>query len=314
MYVEVKTMNYIKTNEIANIWGIKERRIRKLLQDGRIEGAIKKGNVWLIPENATKPIDLREKDETKFVFNINPEKLKVIDKLKKELDKKRPLNPNTLKSLRKSNILNWTYHSNGIEGNTLTLRETKVVLEGITIGGKSINEHLEVINHKDAILFLEELVKKDNRLTLMDIRDMHRLILKEIDNVNAGVIRSENVEISGASHRPPDYLKVSEDLEKLMIMYKSWNNLHPIIKAGLLHGEFVKIHPFIDGNGRTSRLLMNFEVMKEGFPPIIIKKEKRFDYYEALDKGATTYDYTDFINILIDLEIEMLTKYLDILK
>lgn len=307
-------MNYIKTVEVSKLWGIKERRIRQLLKDGRIEGAIKKGNIWLIPENATKPIDLRENQIVEFIFSVDKNKLNTIDKLKKQLDKKRPLNPNALNSLRDSNILNWTYNSNAIEGNTLTLRETKVVLEGITIGGKSVNEHLEAINHKDAILFLEELVKKENELLLSDIKNIHRLVLKEIDNKNAGVIRNENVTISGASHRPPDYLKVSEELEKLMINYRFWKGLHPIIRAGLLHGEFVRILPFIDGNGRTSRLIMNFEVMKEGFPPIIIKKENRNNYYDALDKGATTKDYTDFITLLIDLEIEILTKYLEILK
>lgn len=307
-------MNYIKTVEVSKLWGIKERRIRQLLKDGRIEGALKKGNIWLIPENATKPIDLRENQIVEFIFNVDKNKLNTIDKLKKELDKKRPLNPNALNSLRDSNILNWTYNSNAIEGNTLNLRETKVVLEGIAIGGKSVNEHLEAINHKDAILFLEELVKKENELLLSDIKNIHRLVLKEIDNKNAGVIRNENVTILGASHRPPDYLKVSEELEKLMINYRFWKGLHPIIRAGLLHGEFVRVHPFIDGNGRTSRLIMNFEVMKEGFPPIIIKKENRNNYYDALDKGAATKDYTDFINMLIDLEIEILNKYLEILK
>jgi len=307
-------MNYLKTSEISKLWGIKERRIRDLLKDGRIDGAIKKGNVWLIPENTNKPIDLREKQIIDLIFDVDKNKINIIDKLKKELDIKRPLKPNSLKSLRESDILDWTFHSNAIEGNTLTLRETKVVLEGITIGGKSINEHLEAINHKDAILFLEELVKKDNKLTLRDIKDIHRLILKGIDNFNAGTLRLENVRISGATHIPPDYLKLAEELEKLMINYGSWQNLHPVIRAGLLHGEFVKIHPFIDGNGRTSRLIMNFEVMKQGLPPIIIQKDKRFDYYDALDKAHVTADYTDFINILLDLEIEMLKKYLELLK
>ena len=307
-------MNYLKTSEISKIWGIRERRIRDLLKDGRIDGAIKKGNVWLIPENSTKPIDLREKQIIDFIINIDKAKLDKIDKLKKELDKKRPLNLYSIKSLRESDILDWTYHSNAIEGNTLTLMETKVVLEGITIGGKSVNEHLEAINHKDAIIFLEELIKNNKPLTLRDIKDIHKLVLKEIDNLNAGTLRINNVTIGGATHIPPDYLKVPDDLEKMMFNYDAWKQLHPIVRAGLLHGVFVKIHPFIDGNGRTSRLIMNFEVMKAGYPPIIIKKEERFDYYKALDKGATTKDYTDFIDMLIDLELEMLKKYLNILK
>jgi len=307
-------MNYLKTTEFAKIWGVKERRIRELLKNNRIEGAIKKGNTWLIPDTATKPIDLRENQIIDFIFNVDNVKLDTISSLKKELDKKRPLNPNALKSLRENDILNWTYNSNAIEGNTLTLSETKVVLEGITIGGKSVNEHLEAINHKDAILFLESIIKKETKLTLRDIRDIHKLISKEIDSPNAGTLRNENVIILGATHIPPNYLKVPEELERLMINYENWNSLHPIIRAGLLHGEFVRIHPFVDGNGRTSRLLMNFEIMKDGLPPIIIKKENRKEYYNALDKGANTKDYTDFLTILIDLEIEILKKYLDILK
>ena len=255
------------------------------------------------------------KEATKFIFNIDKNKLNQIDELKKKLDDKRALNKITIKSLREGDILDWTYHSNAIEGNTLTLTETKVVLEGITIGGKSVDEHLEAINHKDAILFLEDLIKQEKDvLKLRNIKDIHRLVLKDIDNINAGIVRNKNVIISGATHIPPDYLKLDEELDKLMINYNDWKLLHPVIRAGLIHGEFVKIHPFIDGNGRTSRLLMNFEVMKEGYPPIIIKKEKRIDYYKALDKAHITKDYTDFINMLLDLEIEILNRYLKIIN
>ncbi|HOZ54145.1 MAG TPA: Fic family protein [Bacilli bacterium] len=237
-----------------------------------------------------------------------------IDNKLAKLNSKRPLPEATLKSLKESNILDWTYNSNAIEGNTLTLRETKVVLEGITIGGKSVNEHLEVINHKEAILFLEDLVNKDEDITEWNIKNIHALILKEIDSANAGIYRKQNVQISGATKKPCDYTKVPEEMEKLVLKYNDWKEYHPIIRSALLHGEFVFIHPFIDGNGRTARLLMNFEAMKSGYLPIIIRKEIRIKYYDALDKAMTTHDYTDFIKILVEEENKILDQYLEIIK
>lgn len=127
-----------------------------------------------------------------------------IDAKKEQLDRARPLPSGTLRSLRETMLVAWTYNSNAIEGNTLTLSETKVVLEGITVGGKSIREHIEVINHKNAIMFLEELVQSDKPLAERDIKNLHHLVLKGIDDANAGVYRMENVLISGAKHIPPD--------------------------------------------------------------------------------------------------------------
>ncbi len=255
-------------------------RIRQLLKEGRVEGVIKVGNNWNIPENALKPVD------------------------------KRTLPKETLKSLRESINLEWTYNSNGIEGNTLTLRETQVVLEGITVGGKSIKEHLEAINHEHAILYLDDLVKTENPINEWNIKSIHQLILKGIDNDNAGQYRKENVTIKGAVHVPPDYFQLPELMEKLIINYNTWNKYHPIIKASLLHGELVKIHPFVDDNGRISRLLMNLDLMNSGYLPVIIKKESRLKYYEALDKAHTTCNYTDFVKLVTELEVEMLKKYL----
>lgn len=308
-------MEYMTTKEAVKKWNISERRIRQLLSDGRIEGAVKVGNSWNIPIDALKPTDKRiiRPDENKFIINVENDFFDEVDNLKKKLDSKRPIPKETLKSLKESINLEWTYNSNGIEGNTLTLRETQVVLEGITVGGKSIKEHLEAINHEQAILFLDELVKEDNPITEWNIKNIHQLILKEIDNENAGKYRKENVTIKGAAHIPPDYITVPELMEKLILNYKTWNIYHPIVKATLLHGELVKIHPFIDGNGRTSRLIMNLDLMNSGYNPIIIKKEDRLKYYEALDKAHTTGDYTDFVKLVTKLEVEMLKKYLELL-
>lgn len=241
-------MNYITIKEASELWNISERRIRQLIKDERIEGSIKIGTTWSIPKETAKPIDKRLKlEENNFIINIPENFFDEINKKKNMLDSKRPLPKETINSLKENYILNWTYNSNAIEGNTLTLKETKVVLEGITIGGKSMKEHLEAINHKDAIIFLEDIVKSKNSLSEMDIKDIHRLVLKEIDNDNAGRYRTSNVIISGANHIPPDSVLLNEKMEQLIIRYNKWyKEYHPIIVAALLHGEFVKIHPFID--------------------------------------------------------------------
>ena len=308
-------MEFMTTKDAVKKWNISERRIRQLLQDGRIEGAVKNGNSWNIPVDAIKPVDKRviKPDNLDFIIDLEDNYFNEVDELKRKFDSERPIPKETLRSIEESINLEWTYNSNGIEGNTLTLRETQVVLEGITVEGKSIKEHLEVINHEKAILYLNFLVKENNPITEWNIKGIHQLVLKNIDDENAGRYRRENVTIKSATHIPPDYLKVPELMEKLVLNYENWNDFHPIIQAALIHGELVKIHPFVDGNGRTSRLLMNLDLMNHGFNPVIIKKGDRLEYYETLDKAHTTSDYTDFIKLITKLEIEILKKYLELL-
>ena len=228
----------------------------------------------------------------------------VINEKKAQLDAARPLPIYTLKSLREKLFLEWTYNSNAIEGNTLTMNETKIVLEGITIGGKTLREHLEVINHRDAITYVEEIVQMKEPLSEWQIKNLHRLVLKGIHDEYAGAYRKEQVFISGATHRPPAHYLIEEKMEQMMNWYLNEGiHLHPVERGAMLHAIFVGIHPFIDGNGRTSRLLLNLEVMKNGFPPVIIKVENRLGYYEALDKAHTTEDYSDFI-ALVEREVE----------
>ncbi|MGB2222236.1 Fic family protein [Neptunomonas sp.] len=222
-----------------------------------------------------------------------------LDALKAKLDEHRPLDAAVTANLHEELVLQWTYHSNAIEGNTLTLKETKVALEGITIGGKTLREHFEAINHRDAILMVEELVEKQQPLDEWTIKNLHQLVLKNIDSENAGLYREVNLLISGAEHRPPNAIQVPE----LMAAFSDWcsnqaQQLHPVERAARVHGEFVKIHPFVDGNGRTSRLLMNLELMKAGFPATVIEVAQRLDYYQALDHAHCTGDYTDFIQLV----------------
>jgi len=305
-------MKYLSTKEVSEKWGISDRRIRVLCNEGRIEGAIKIGRNWSIPLDATKPVDAREtnkKDYFGLGFDFN-----YIDNLKESIDQHRPFSKGLANSLHEKLIVEWTYNSNAIEGNTLTLSETKVVLEGITIGGKSMVEHLETINHRDAILFIEDLISNKEPLSEWNIKNIHALILKEIDNINVGKYRTENVVISGARHIPPKHYEVGDLMQKLMAEYQNeWKVFHPVVRAALLHGEFVKIHPFIDGNGRTSRLLLNFELMKNGYTPIIIKNEERAKYYDVLDLAHTTMNYEPFIKLVSELVIESEKLWLSVL-
>lgn len=235
---------------------------------------------------------------------------KEIDERKQKLEDKRPLPINTVRSIRDNLLVEWTYNSNAIEGNTLTLSETKVVLEGITIGGKTLREHLEVVNHRDAILYIEDIVSKKEVFSEWQIKSIHRLILKGIDDENAGAYRKENVMISGAKHIPSEFVCVQHEMELFIQWYEGKaQKLHPIERACLVHAIFVKIHPFIDRNGRTARLLLNLELMKTGYPPVVVKKEKRSEYYDALDKAHTTGDYKDFINIIAVQVSEMFDLY-----
>jgi len=306
-------MKYLTTKEIASKWNVNDRRVRALCEEGRVDGAFKVGKTWMIAEDASKPYDARKTVKREYSgLNFNFSK---IDTLKNEIDKYRPLSKNIVKSLREKLIIEWTYNSNAIEGNTLTMLETKVVLEGITIGGKNVTEHLETINHKDAIEYLETLIKKNNDLTEWTLKNIHQLILKEIDDDNAGKYRAENVTISGARHIPPNHMILSELMQKLYVEYeKEWNNYHPVVKACLLHGEFVKIHPFIDGNGRTARLILNFELMKYGYTPIVITKERKAEYYEALDIAHTSLDYSKFVQLISDFLIDSESLWLRIIN
>jgi Fic family protein len=236
-----------------------------------------------------------------------------INRKKASLDTLGPLPKYTVKSLRKKLLLEWTYNTNAIEGNTLTMNETKVVLEGITVGGKTMREHLEVINHRDAIAYVEEIVQKGEPLTESQIKNLHRHVLKSIVDEHAGVYRDQKVFIAGAKHTPPSPYLIKEQMEQMIKWYDNEaQKLHPVERGAMLHAIFVGIHPFIDGNGRTSRLLLNLELMKAGFPAVVVKVENRLGYYEALDKSHTTKDYRDFIQLIAKEVEDSLNLYLSV--
>jgi Fic family protein len=241
-------------------------------------------------------------------------KFRAVDLEKAKLDAAHPLPPHTVASLREKLNLEWTYHSNAIEGNTLSLRETKVVLEGITVGGKSIREHFEATNHRDAILYIEEIIAKKEPLSEWKIKHIHSFIVKGIDNEEAGQYRRENVTISGASTTPPHFLHLGEEMKRLISWNESAMQMNPIARAAELHTRFVQIHPFADGNGRIGRLLLNFELMKAGYPPAVIRKEQRLMYYDALDKACVTGVYDSVIRLVVDAVQRTLEAYLALLQ
>ncbi|MCS6109843.1 Fic family protein [Clostridium botulinum] len=236
-----------------------------------------------------------------------------IDDKKSILDSKRPLNKEALHNLKKYFDVELTYNSNAIEGNTLTVTETKVILEdGITIGkGKTLREHLEVINHKEAIDYINDIVSKDIDISERVIKDLHYIILKSINNKNAGKYRDTNVLISGSRHRPVEHILVAEKMQELIKWYKeNKEKLHPIELAAEFHFRYVYIHPFVDGNGRSARLLMNLILMRNGYPISVIKNEDRDEYMKALEKASTIGDAKDFINIVANAVDKSLDTYL----
>ncbi len=215
----------------------------------------------------------------------------------------------TLSSYDKDFELTFTHNSTAIEGNTLTLMETKVILEdGITIGGKELREIYEVINHKKAYRYVKQCIAETKPLEEHIVKDIHAILTENI--MVGGIYRNQEVRISGAKHTPPSgqemYMQIKgfyEDLKE-----KAENN--PLELAAWTHAEFVRIHPFVDGNGRTSRLLMNYQLMANGFLPISIAKEERLNYYLALEEFAVNNDLQPFLELVAELEEERLDEYL----
>ena len=241
----------------------------------------------------------------------------VLDEKKQLLYSKRPLSREVLTNLKKYFDVEFTYNSNAIEGNTLTITETKVILEdGLTIGGgKSLREHLEVLNHKEAIDYIQDVVSKEFDLSERVIRDLHHIILKSIDNPNAGVYRKANVLISGSMHRPPEYFLVEDKMKELLDWYhENKETMHPVKLAALFHFKYVYIHPNypsngeefceqntrepIDGNGRSARLLMNLILLRNGYPLTVIRNTDLVDYMSALEKASTTVNTDDFVEFI----------------
>lgn len=248
--------------------------------------------------------DLTYREQLNITF------LRLQDKLNL-LNAARPLPSASLNSIRESLLIEWTYNSNSIEGNTLNLRETQMVLqEGITVKGKSLREHFEAKNHEHAITYLYGLVKPAYKMTSKDILSLHALVLRVIEDDFAGRLRNASVRISGANFIPPNARKVPDLLDNLVdFVNKNPLQLNAIELATVFHHQFAHIHPFFDGNGRTVRLAMNLLLMKVGFPPAIILTTDRKKYYEALNQ-ANKGKYHKFMLLMCQAVERSLNIYL----
>ena len=244
--------------------------------------------------------------------------LQECDTLKAHISAMRPLPVEALKKIEDALDIEYTYESNRIEGNTLTLQETELVInEGVTISGKSMREHLETINHAEAIDYIKDFAKKEIEINERTIKEIHAIILHGINRENAGRYRTVPVMISGSRHMPPQPYLIEKQMEDFMINFRKMETgkVHPVLTAAYLHDELARIHPFIDGNGRTSRLLMNLYLLQHGFIIVNLKgsNEARRMYYNALETSHTQKRPDYFQKLVAESEKASLKRYLSIL-
>ena len=294
---------YMTVKEASEKWGISDRRVRVLCAQDKIPGAYQEGRGWKIPSDAEKPADGRFKSKESLLSQI--------DRKKAELDGRRPLTEGELERLTEEFAVEYTYNSNAIEGNTLTLRETDLVLRGLTIDQKPLKDHMEAVGHKEAFDFVRELVKENAPLTESIIKQIHYLVLAD-KREDKGVYRRVPVRIMGAQHEPVQPYLIAPKMEQLLLDYAESED-HIVTKLARFHIEFESIHPFIDGNGRTGRLLVNLELMKAGYPPIDIKFTDRAAYYSAFDAYHVKHDLSAMEGLLARYINTSLNTYLKIL-
>ncbi|MDR1983602.1 MAG: Fic family protein [Prevotellaceae bacterium] len=241
-----------------------------------------------------------------------------LDLLKAKLQAIRPLPMEALNKIKAALEMEYTYESNRIEGNTLTLQETALVVsEGVTISGKSMREHLEAINHAQAIDFIKDIATADIEITERTIKEIHAIILHSINREQAGKYRNVPVMIVGSKYVPPQPYLVAPQMEQFIREYQSMkaNGTHSVLIAAFLHDELVKIHPFIDGNGRTSRLLMNLYLLSNGYTITTLKgdNEAKQAYYKALEQSHTNNNREPFYFLVADAVKKSLETYINII-
>lgn len=295
---------FMTVKQASEKWGISDRRIRTLCAEGKIPEAYQEGRGWKIPIDAVKPADGRYKSKESILSQI--------DRKKKELDSRRPLTEGETERLNEEFIVEYTYNSNAIEGNTLTLRETDLVLRGLTIDKKPLKDHMEAVGHKEAFEFVSELVKNNVPISESMIKQIHYLVLADKKD-DRGVYRRVPVRIMGAQHEPAQPYLIAPKMEQLLQEYKE-SKEHIVTKLARFHIVFEGIHPFIDGNGRTGRLLVNLELMKAGYPPIDIKFTDRIAYYSAFDEYHVKHNLSAMENLFAGYMNERLDTYLKILQ
>ena len=298
-------MNYIKVSKAAEKWGISARRVRLLCSQGKIDGVIRRGNLYMIPENAMKPLDGRSNKRNVLID---------IQRKRERLTELRPLTQGEVERLAEEFMIEFTYNSNAIEGNTLTLKETALALEGMTIDQKPLKDHLEAVGHRDAFLYVQDIAKHELPLSETVIKNIHALVLMNRPD-DKGVYRRIPVRIMGAYTEPVQpYLIEPKMAELLATNEERKNTMNDIERIALFHLEFEGIHPFIDGNGRTGRLILNLDLIRNGYPPINVKFTDRKRYYDAFDafyKHGDPLPMTDLLAGYVDLRFD---DYLAVLE
>lgn len=298
-------MNYIKVSKAAEKWGISARRVRLLCADGKIDGVIRKGNLYMIPEDAMKPLDGRTNKK-----NI----LLDIQRKRERLSEMRPLTQGEVERLAEEFMIDFTYNSNAIEGNTLTLKETALALEGMTIDQKPLKDHLEAVGHRDAFLYVQDVAERELPLNEAVIKNIHALVLMNRPD-DKGVYRRIPVRIMGAYTEPVQpYMIEPKITELLSVNEERKNTMTDIERIALFHLEFEGIHPFIDGNGRTGRLILNLDLIRNGYPPINVKFTDRKRYYEAFDAFYKDNNPTPMIELIAEYINLRFDDYFAVLK
>lgn len=275
-------------------------------------------DVMQVAEERIKYLTGKERFRTITPSENIQNRLRMIDDLQNKWQEAHPLNQGQLLKLKEYFHTAYTHESNKIEGNTLTLQETHLVInEGITIGGKSVHEHLEAINHKAAIQLIEDLAVQKISITPHVLKQIHQLVLKGIDDSNAGVYRKAEVRISGSKHVPPPPRKVQDLMDDYFHFYRQQRKvLHPVLLAAEMHERLVSIHPFVDGNGRTSRLIMNLILIQHGYTMANLKGElaDRMKYYESLQKVQVDHENEDFYSLISNAVLASLREHLSMVS
>ena len=298
-------MDYIKVSQAAEKWGLSTRRVRVLCAQGKIDGVIRKGKLYMIPANAQKPADGR-------LSRVSL--LTEMETKRERLAEMRPLTQGEVERLREEFLIDFTYNSNAIEGNTLTLKETALVLEGMTIDQKPLKDHLEAVGHRDAFLYVQDIATKDIPLDESVIKNIHALVLMDRPE-DKGIYRRIPVRIMGAYTEPVQpYLIEPKIAELLAENEQRRETMNPIERIARFHLEFEGIHPFIDGNGRTGRLLLNLDLIRNGYPPINVKFTDRKRYYDAFDAYYRDGNADEMINLIAGYVDERLDEYFRVLN
>ena len=306
-------MEYIKVTEAAKKWSLSTRRVRLLCAQGRIAGVMRKGNLYYIPADAPQPIDARTYSKHKKRYSFSP-LLEQIEEYKKKLSELRPLTPAETEALREVFLVEHTYNSTAIEGNTLTLKETSLVLQGITIGQKPLKDHLEAVGYKEAFEYVEQLAKKQEKLSINDICNIHYLVLSHRQE-DRGRFRRVPVRIAGALTEPVQPYLIEPLLQELLDEMSTPNDQQSVPEqVAWFHLRFENIHPFIDGNGRTGRLLMNLQLIRAGLPPINVKYTDRRRYYDAFESFAQSGSSEAMTMLVAEYIVERMSEMVQVLS